>query len=56
MDSCEAFAFQVALEVTSDKPFVPRPDLRSLESEEWDIQVADLQYRDAFEFAVGHSI
>ena len=52
----EAFAFQVALEVTSDNPFVPRPDLRSLESEEWDMRVADLQYRDAFEFAVGHSI
>ncbi|MFC1758146.1 DISARM system helicase DrmA [Planctomycetota bacterium] len=51
-----AFAFQVGLEVSSDQPFVPRPNLRSLGSDEWDVRVADLQYRDAFEFAVGHSI
>ena len=51
-----AFAFQVMMEVTSDQPFVPRPNLRSLGSDEWDVRVADLQYRDAFEFAVGHSI
>lgn len=52
----QAFAFQVNMELTADKPFVPRPDLRSLRSDDWDIQVADLQYRDAFEFAVGHNI
>lgn len=37
-------------------PFVPRPNLRSLESDDWDERVADLQYRDACEFAVGHSV
>ncbi len=52
----EAFAFQAQLEVTSDVPFVPRPDLRGLESEDWDDRVADLQYRDVGEFAVGHSV
>ncbi len=39
-----------------DQPLVPRPDLRSLDSNDWDERVADLQYRDAFEFAVGHSV
>jgi hypothetical protein len=52
----EAFAFQTQLDVVCDTPLVPRPNLRSLESDDWDERVADLQYRDAFEFAVGHSV
>ncbi|HUY32603.1 MAG TPA: DISARM system helicase DrmA [Pirellulales bacterium] len=52
----EAFAFQAELEVASREPFVPRPNVRSLESNDWDERVADLQYRDAGEFAVGHSV
>ena len=52
----EAFAFQAQLEIQAETPFVARPDLRSLESNDWDERVADLQYRDAFEFAVGHSV
>ena len=52
----EAFAFQATLSIVSEQPFVPRPDLRSSQSDEWDMRVADLQYRDSFEFAVGHSI
>ena len=52
----EAFIFQASLEVSTDVPFVPRPDLRSIGSKEWDMQVADLQYRDAFEYVVGHTI
>ena len=51
-----AYAFQTQLDVTCDAPLVPRPNLRSLESNDWDERVADLQYRDAFEFAVGHSV
>ncbi|MGH7221603.1 MAG: DISARM system helicase DrmA, partial [Gemmataceae bacterium] len=51
-----AFAFQVALEVHCEQPFVPRPNLRGLESDDWDEQVADLQYRDVCEYAVGHGI
>jgi hypothetical protein len=52
----QACAFQAQLEVHSEHPFVPRPDLRSLESDEWDERVADLQFRDSFEFAVGHNV
>lgn len=51
-----AFAFQAALEVRCEVPFVPRPNLRGLESNEWDERVADLQYRDVCEYAVGHGI
>ena len=50
----EAFAFQVQIEVKGQ--FLPRPDLRSLASQDWDDRVADLQYRDAGEFAVGHNV
>jgi hypothetical protein len=54
------FAFQAELQLESDVPFVPRPDLRgglrSGAAEEWDEQVADLHYRDVFEYAVGHGI
>jgi len=52
----EAFAFQAQLEIASQEPLVPRPDLRSLQSDDWDDRVADLQYRDVFEYAVGHSV
>lgn len=52
----EGFIFQVELELSSDKSFVARPNLRSLESDDWDERVADLQYREAYEFAVGHSV
>jgi hypothetical protein len=51
-----AFAFQAALEVRCEQPFVPRPNLRGLDSDDWDERVADLQYRDVCEFAVGHGI
>jgi len=52
----EQFAFQAQLVVRCDQPLVPRPDVRGLEAEDWDERVADLQYRDAFEFAVGHGV
>src|SRR5262249_22762374 len=52
----EQFAFQTQLVVRCDRPLVPRPDIRGLEAEDWDERVADLQYRDAFEYAVGHGI
>lgn len=54
--SDEGFVFQAELELNSEKPFVARPNLRSLESNDWDERVADLQYRDACEFSVGHSV
>jgi len=52
----EAFVFQAAIEVGSAEPFVPRPNLRGLGADDWDEQVADLQYRDTFEHAVGHGV
>ena len=52
----EAFAFQAQLEVGIKGRFVPRPDLRSLDSEGWDERVADLQFRNDRDCAVGHNI
>ena len=52
----QACAFQAQLQIESDHSFVSRPDLQSQESEEWDNRVADLQYRAAYEFAVGHNV
>src|SRR5439155_10068101 len=52
----EAFAFQVMLELKGDAEFLSRPDLRSLASDDWDERVADLQYRDLGEYAVGHNV
>jgi len=56
----KSFAFQARLIVNAPVPFVPRPDLRGWASGEligeWDDCVADLQYRDVYEFAVGHGV
>jgi hypothetical protein len=52
----EGFIFQVELEVQSDRSFIARPNLHSLESDDWDERVADIQYRNSFEFSVGHSV
>ena len=52
----EAFAFQVQLAVRTTDAFTPQPNLQGIDSNDWDVTVADLQYRDCFEFAVGHSI
>jgi hypothetical protein len=52
-----AFAFQATLEVTCEEGFVPRPDPRvSTVEDDWDQRVAELQYRDTFEYAVGHGV
>ena len=52
----KAFAFQAQLEIRADVPLVARPDLRGLASDDWDDRVADLQYRDIGEYAVGHNV
>ena len=49
-----AFAFQAELEVHCETPFIPRLDLAGLRSDDLDDRIADLQYRDEVEFAVGH--
>jgi hypothetical protein len=52
-----SFIFQAGIKLYSELGFIPRPDPRggTLE-DEWDHRVADLQYRDSFEFAVGHGV
>jgi len=57
------FIFQASLEVLSPEPLVARPDIRGLAAEQGyassidpDQRVADLQYRDVCEYAVGHGI
>jgi hypothetical protein len=51
-----AYAFQPELSVTSSEPLVPRPDLRGAFATDWDGRIADLQYADTPEYAVGHGI
>jgi hypothetical protein len=52
----EAFAFQAAIDVHADQPIVGRVNVRGLGEGDWDEQVADLQYRDTLEYAVGHGV
>ncbi len=51
-----AFVFQVAMSVAADRPLLPRYDPRGLDSDDWDERLADLHYRDAAEYAVGHNV
>ena len=52
----QSMAFQAELTVTCAEGFVPRPSLSGLNSEDDDDRVADLQYGDVYEFAVGHNV
>lgn len=52
----EAVAFQVRLVLRSKEPLVARPNTTGIDSTIWDDRVADLQYRDVLEFAVGHGV
>ena len=51
-----AYAFQAEIEVGVEEGFVPRPDLRGAQAEEWDEYVADLHYADTPEYATGHGV
>ncbi len=51
-----AYAFQVEMSATADRPFLPRFDPSGLDSEDWDERLADLHYRDAAEYAVFQQI
>ena len=51
-----AYVFQPVLEIRAEEPFVPRPNLRGAQAEEWDELVADLHYADTPEYATGHGI
>ncbi len=48
------FAFQASLTLEADRPFIPRPNPRGREEDDPDERIADLQYRDVMEHAVGH--
>ncbi len=50
------YVFQPELEVSSEAPFVARPDLRGLNTADWDAQVSDLHYADTPEYATGHGV
>jgi hypothetical protein len=52
----EGLIFQTCLKVHADQPFVARPNLRGYDTNDWDERVADLQYRDVCEYAVGHGV
>jgi hypothetical protein len=52
----QAFPFQTELYITADTKFLARPDMRGLISNDWDERVADLQYADTGEYAVGHNV
>ena len=51
-----AYAFQAKIEVRSEHPFVPRPDMRGAQADDWDDRVADLHYADTPEYATGHGV
>jgi hypothetical protein len=51
------FVFQVKLSLRCEAGFVPRPNLRGAnDGDAIDDRVGDLQYRDAYEHAVGHGV
>ena len=52
----EGKVFQAGFRLRCDQPLVPRPDPRRFGEEQWDERVADLQYRDVVEYAVGHGV
>ena len=54
----EAYIFQARLILSTEASFLPRPNLRGLvaSTDDRDEQIADLQYRDCYEYAVGHGV
>lgn len=51
-----AFAFQARLTIESTEGFVARRDAHAVGSNDPDLRIADLQFRDCLEFAVGHNV
>ncbi|HEY5957666.1 MAG TPA: DISARM system helicase DrmA, partial [Polyangiaceae bacterium] len=50
------FIFQVEMELTCEEGIVARPDYTGEGSNDWDSSIADLQFRNSCEYAVGHNI
>jgi hypothetical protein len=51
-----AFAFQARLTIQCSEGFVARRDAHAVGSSDPDLRIADLQFRDCLEFAVGHNV
>ncbi|MDI1437119.1 DISARM system helicase DrmA [Polyangium sorediatum] len=52
----EQMVFQVEMEIECAEGIVPRPNFSDEESDQWDQKVADLQFRERVEYAVGHGV
>ncbi|MGK4004477.1 DISARM system helicase DrmA [Sorangium sp. So ce1036] len=52
----EQMIFQVELEIECAEGIVPRPNFSDEDSDQWDQKVADLQFRERVEYAVGHGV
>jgi hypothetical protein len=50
-----SYAFQARLDILAEDGFKARRDISTYASEDWDLQVADLHYRDLCEWAVGRN-
>ncbi|MDB9315712.1 DISARM system helicase DrmA [Spirulina sp. CS-785/01] len=51
-----AYTFQTRLAVESKTPFIPRADRSGQNSSDLDLRIADLQYREVWEYVVGHNV
>jgi len=52
----EQMIFQVEMEIECAEGIVPRPNFSDEDKSEWDQKVADLQFRERVEYAVGHGV
>src|SRR5262249_18999744 len=52
----QAFLFQARLELRTEERFLSRPNARGQGGDDPDEQIAELQYREVFEHAVGHGV
>ncbi|HIK10426.1 MAG TPA: helicase [Oscillatoriaceae cyanobacterium M33_DOE_052] len=52
----KTFVFQTKLSLHCEEGFIPRSDPRDGGNDDWDEAVASVQYRNDYEFAVGHNV
>lgn len=50
-----AYAFQARIELSCEQGICPRFDYSTYHSDDWDLRLADLHYRDVKEYAVGRN-
>ncbi|WP_298907581.1 hypothetical protein [uncultured Nostoc sp.] len=51
-----SYIFQASLIIHTPEPLVARPNLHGRDNNDWDENVANLQYRNDYEYAVGHNV